>query len=633
RESSVRFNTGGSGSFVSSEGLILTNHHVGAGIIAALSTAEEDLIQDGFVAATREAERPCRDLELNVLVSIRDVTDEVEAVVSGDGDEAVMQRRAAMAKLEAVPEGKRDRLRRDVVTLYKGGAYHLYEYRRYTDVRLVMAPESAVAAFGGDADNFEYPRYCLDFCLFRAYEDGKPVRVEHFLKWGASGAQDGELVFVSGHPGSTNRALTHAQVKRMRDVRTPYSLERLKRREVLLSAWSARDLENRRRAKGRLIGTQNGRKALDGRLAGLLDPGFMAGHLQAEQAFRERLSEVDGGEEAEAAFIEIEALMERQQKDGFRGALIGGGDGFGCDLFWLARDLVVAARERQKPDAERRSGFREADRVSLELGLFSEDPIYRNLNELLLGDSLTFFCEQLGSDDPTVVQVLAGRSPQARAAELVAGCKLDQVELRKRLYEGGMEAIQASTDPMIAMARALDEETELLQERWERDNEALKQAHARIAAARFAMEGESVYPDATFSLRLSFGKVSGIEDGDIPFNTNFGGLFAREEAQQSTPPFNLPERWKTAAVEGSVALNFISTNDITGGNSGSPVVNGAGELVGLIFDANLDGLTNDVAYDERRARAVSVDAAGILHSLDAVYQADHLVAELRGSGD
>jgi hypothetical protein len=635
RESSVRFSSGGSGSFVSSEGLLLTNHHVGAGIIASLSTAERDLIRDGFHARSREEELRCGDLELNVLLSIRDVTAEVQAAVTDDLDAeaAMMKRRAVIAKLEAVDATESARLRRDVVTLYQGGAYHLYEYRRYADVRLVFAPENQAGAYGGDADNFEFPRYCLDFCFFRAYEEEKPARVQDFLQWSAGGAQENELVFVSGHPGSTNRGLTHAQVRAMRDVGMPFRLEMLKRREVLLAAWGSRDLENGRRAKRPLIGIQNGRKATDGRLAGLLDPEFMKSHRAAELAFREQLGESALGKDAEEAFVEIEKLVARQQQDGLRGALLGGGAAFDSDLFSLAQTLVRVADERAKPDEERRSGFRDADRVSLELRLFSEDPIYKDLEELCLADSLSFMCEKLGSDDPTVVRVLAGKSPRARARELVLGCGLDKVKLRKSLYAGGDIGIKASTDPMVDLVRSIDGEIQELRERYEQDAEILKQCHERISRARFALDGETGYPDATFSLRLSFGKVSGIKEDGIPFRTTYEELFAREKSQLSTAPFDLPERWMAAEgkIDGDVGLNFISTHDITGGNSGSPMVNRSGELVGLVFDSNLDGLTNDVAYNETRGRAVSVDSAGIMHALEVVYEADELVGELKDS--
>ncbi len=632
RISSVRFNNGGSGSFVSPDGLILTNHHVGAGIIASLSSAERDFMTDGFLAREKSQELPCNDLELNVLMAIRDVTAEVQAAVTETmpTEEAVAARRAIITKLQEVAPEETATKRRDVVTLYQGGAYHIYEYRRYSDVRLVFAPERQLGAFGGDPDNFEFPRFCLDCCFFRAYEDGKPARVENFLKWNRSGAKDGELVFVSGHPGTTNRELTQAQVKRMRDFTTPYTLERLNRKEVLMAAWSAKDRENHRRALDSLVGVQNGRKARSVSLHGLLDPGFMVKRGAAEDRFREILKSNPSSSAVESAFGMIETEVGKDEASQLRAALLVKGDGFDSELFTNARTLVQAGDEYLKPDQERLPGYSEARRKTLELGLFTDDPIYKDFETLRLADSLAFLCNKLGSDDPTVKAVLDGKSPATRAVELVQGSGLEDVGLRRKLYEGGEAAMDASTDPLILLARVLDAETRRLHKQEEASDETIEQAHAKIAKAKFALGGDSQYPDATFSLRLSIGRVVGIAKAEVPFRTDFAGLFSRSDLQGGSPPFDLPARWKEkrAAIDGKVALNFISTNDITGGNSGSPVVDRNGELVGLIFDGNFESLVNDFAYDETSARAVSVDSAGILEALDKVYRATNLLDEL-----
>lgn len=632
QKSSVRFNTGGSGSFISKNGLLLTNHHVGAGIINSLSTAEKNLMADGFLAQDQSQELPCNDLELNVLMSIRDVTAEVEAVVTEkmSTDEAVAARRAIIAKLQEVPSGETARKRRDVVTLYQGGAYHLYEYRRYSDVRLVFAPERQLGAFGGDPDNFEFPRYCLDCCFFRAYEDGKPAVVENYLKWNRAGAKDGELVFVSGHPGTTNRELTQAQVERMRDNGLPYFLEKLNRKEVLLSAWSEKDKENKRRALGALVGTQNGRKARTASLAGLLDPKFMEARAKAENDFRESLK-ATSNEAADEAFAIIDKEINKNDDTRLRASLLVRGDGFDSSLYSIARTLVQVADESLKPDAERLAGFNEARRKILELGLFSDDPVYKDFEILRLTDSLTFLCNKLGNDDATVEAVLQGLSPAMRAEQLVTGCGLEDVAKRKTLYAGGKAAVDASTDPMIQLARMLDAEIRQLRKFDEESDEIIKQAHAKIGKARFALAGESRYPDATFSLRLSVGRVAGVAAQQVPFHTTYDGLFARSEKQDGKPPFDLPERWKEKrdSIRNDVAMNFISTNDITGGNSGSPMVDKNGELVGLIFDGNSESLVNNVAYDEAAARAVSVDSGGIWEALDKVYGAKNLLDELK----
>jgi hypothetical protein len=633
QKSSVRFNNGGSGSFVSRDGLILTNHHVGSGIIASLSTAEKNLMTDGFLAREKTQELACNDLELNVLMSIRDVTAEVNAAVTETmtPEKAVAARRAIITNLQEVPPEETTTKRRDVVTLYQGGAYHLYEYRRYSDVRLVFAPERQLGAFGGDPDNFEFPRYCLDCCFFRAYEDGKPAHTENFLKWNREGAKDGDLVFVSGHPGTTNRELTQAQVKHMRDSALPYGLERLNRREVLLSAWSAREKENKRRALGSLVGTQNGRKARTASLNGLLDPAFMETREKAESKFRETLREDPSWTGAEAAFGIIENEIKKDDASRLRVSLLVKGDAFDSTLFGIARTLVEAGDEYLKPDKKRLPGFTEARRKTLELGLLSDDPVYKDFETLRLADSLAFLCNKLGSDDPTVKSILAGKSPAKRAEELVIGSALEDIALRKALYDGGKAAIDASLDPMILLAKTVDEEIRRLQKLDEQSGEIIKQAHAKIAAARFSLAGESQYPDATFSLRLSFGRAAGIATGGVPFHTTYDGLFSRSQHQDGAPPFDLPERWKEkrGSIHKDTALNFISTNDITGGNSGSPVVNRNGELVGLIFDGNFDSLVNNMAYDETTARAVSVDSAGILEALGKVYAAENLLNELK----
>lgn len=632
QKSSVRFN-GGSGSFVSKDGLILTNHHVGAGIIASLSSAEKNLMTDGFLAREKSQELACNDLELNVLMSIRDVTAEVNAAVTGamTTEEAVAARRAIIAKLQEVVPAETAAKRRDVVTLYQGGLYHLYEYRRYTDVRLVFAPERQLGAFGGDPDNFEFPRCSLDCCFFRAYEDGKPARTENFLKWNRDGAKDGELAFVSGHPGTTNRELTQAQVKHLRDISLPYSLERLNRKEVLLSAWSAMDRENKRRALGPLVGTQNGRKARAASLNGLLDPAFMANRAKDEEQFRNTLRANKMWAAAEAAFVTIEKEIAKDAAARLRASLLVKGDAFDSTLFGVARTLVQAGDEFLKLDAERLPGYSEARRKTLELHLFSDDPVYKDLEILRLADSLTFLCNKLGSEDPTVMAVLAGKSPAKRAEELVNGCGLEDIPRRKAMYEGGKAAVDASADPMVLLARMLDAETRRLQKQDEESGEVLKQAHAEIAKARFALAGDSQYPDATGSLRLSVGRVTGITPGGVPFHTTYRRLFSRSESQAGAPPFDLPERWKEkrGSIGQDVAMNFISTNDITGGNSGSPVVDRNGELIGLIFDGNFDSLVNNMAYDETTARAVAVDSAGIWEALEKVYQATNLLNELK----
>ncbi len=633
-KSSVRFNSGGSGSFVSADGLVITNHHVGADDLQKLSSAEHNYLRDGFSAATPEAELKCVDLELNVLQSIEDVTGQVNAAVDADlsADKAAEARRAAIAAIEKGSLEKTG-LRSDVVTLHQGGAYHLYRYKRYTDVRLVFAPEQQIAFFGGDADNFEYPRYNLDVCLFRAYENGKPAHIENFLRWSAQGAADGELTFVSGHPGHTDRQLTLAELKFLRDVQFPYTLARLKRLEVLLGNWSARDGENARRARDDYFYIQNSRKAYDGEMAALQAPALFAAKATGEHALG-NAAEVAGSLARVAASVEQQKeLMVRQRLlDGRRHEVLFAPDAFWCDSFALARTLLRTPVERAKPDGERLEEYSDAARESFELALFTEKPIHSDLETLKLADSLGLLAEQFGHDDPFVQQVLAGKSPRQRAYELISGTKVRDVAFRRELYAGGAAAVAAAKDPLIELARLVDPAAREVRKRWEEIGEVKQQAHAVLERARFAQRGTGAAPDATFTLRLSYGVVKGYTESGkaiAPF-TDYAGLYARSAAHEGREPFDLPARWveKRSALDLAVPFNLVSTHDIIGGNSGSPLVNRAGEFVGIIFDGNLQGLILAFAYDEVEARAISVDSRGILEALRKVYGVEALVEEL-----
>jgi hypothetical protein len=633
QKSSVRFNSGGSGSFVSEDGLVLSNHHVGADALQKVSSAQKNYLRDGFYARSQAEEIPCVDLELNVLQSIVDVTERVNAgVTTGlSPDEAVKARRRVMAAIEKESLDATG-FRSDVVTLYQGGAYHLYRFKKYTDVRLVFAPEQQVAFFGGDPDNFEYPRFDLDICLFRAYEDGKPVKVPHYLKWSKSGAAEGELTFVSGHPGRTERLLTVAELEYLRDRQYPISLAYLKRREVLLRSWSERSGENARRAKDELFGIQNSRKARDGGHAGLYDPALMESKRQQEKALRMKFAANPAFASAAGAYDRIQQAQSFIARYERRHRLLEAGQAFQSELFDIAHILVRAAEEYPKADGERLREFAEAGRASLEMGLFSDKPIHNDLEILNLADSLTYLSEQLGAEDPVVKKVLAGKSPRARAAELITGSRLRSVDERRRLYKGGMLAIAASDDPLILVAKSVDAEAREVRQLMEAQAEIKKQAHAAIASARFALEGKGQYPDATFTLRLSYGVVKGYtsQGKAIPATTSLGGIFERSAEMEGRPPFDLPERWqkKRRALHSDAPFNFVSTHDIIGGNSGSPVVNRNGEFVGIIFDGNIESLVLGFAYEETQARALSVHSAGILEALRSVYSAKPLVEEL-----
>lgn len=636
QRASVRFMAGGSGSFVSPDGLVMTNHHVGADALQKLGTKEHNYYRDGFLAKSREDELKCENQELNVLMSIEDVTEQVNAAVKPDMSpaDAARARQAVIAGIEKESFDKTG-LRSDVVTLYQGGQYHLYRYKKYTDVRLVFAPEQQIAFFGGDPDNFEYPRYDLDACFFRVYEDGKPAKTPNYLKWSASGPKENELVFVSGHPGKTDRSATVAELEFMRDRDMPSRLQRINRWEVLLSSWSDRAEENARRAKELLFSIQNSRKARNGMLAGLLDPELLAKKQAQEKSLKEKVASDPSLAAAKSAWdriAEAEKVREKHLRDY---VVLEGGAGFFCQLFDIARELLRAAEELPKPNADRLREYRDSNLDSLKQQLFSEEPLYNDFEELKLADGLTYLCEQLGYESALVQKVLNGKSPRQRAAELIRNTKVKDVAFRKKLFDGGRQAVEAAQDPLIEVARIVDADARAVRKIMETQvDEVKKQAHAQIAKARYAVEGDSVYPDATFTLRLAFGTVKGYEQSGekIPFETKIAGLYERAREQGERPPFDLPKSWKERKnkLDLNTPFNFVCTADIIGGNSGSPVINRNAEVVGLIFDGNIQSLVLDFAYSDQQARAVSVHSQGILEALRKVYDANALADELTG---
>ena len=635
QRSSVRFNSGGSGSFVSADGLVLTNHHVGADALQKLSTKGKDYVADGFYAKTRAEEIKCLDLELNVLMSIEDVTPRVVAAVRPGSSlaEAEKARRAAMNTIEQESLEKTG-LRSDVITLYHGGLYHLYRYKKYTDVRLVFAPEVSVAFFGGDPDNFEYPRYDLDICFFRVYENGKPAKIEHYLKWRRAGAADGELVFVSGHPGKTDRLDTIAHLELLRDATLPAILGRLFRHEVLLRTYSERSDENARRAQEELFNVQNSRKAQLGRLDGLQDPAVLGAKRDEERSLKAAVAaDPQWQRTAGPAWDEVARAVETLRKIQKPLSLLEQGDAFHTRLFQIARMLVRLTEESGKPNGERLREYRKSNLESLQQMLFSEAPIYDDLETIKLADSLSMYMEQVGADDELLRKVLAGKSPRERAAGLIAGSHLKDVAVRRRLADGGRAAVEASGDPMIALARLVDGPArEVRRIREEQVDEPMRQAYGKIAKARFAVLGIAVYPDATFTLRLAFGVVQGYTElgRQIPAWTTLGGAFQHALDHGNREPFALPPRWLDgkARLDLDTPFNFVSTADIIGGNSGSPVVDRKGEFVGIIFDGNLESLVWDFAYTEKQGRALAVHAGAIEEALRKLYGAASLADEL-----
>ncbi len=627
RLSSVRFNSGGSGSFISSTGLVLTNHHVASDTLQKLSTPERNLIDDGFLAQSTDEELKAPDLELNQLVSIEDVTARVNAAVQADisAEESAKQRRAVIATIEKESLDKTG-LRSDVITLFGGAKYHLYRYKKFTDVRLVWAPETAAAFFGGDADNFEYPRYNLDATIMRVYEDGKPAKLANYLKWNRDPIEDGELVFVSGNPGRTQRIFTVDALKYLRDDRLPYVLDYLRRNEVLMQQFSLGGTESTRRARDELFGVQNARKAYTGMLAGLQNPETFAVKQQLEQEMIDQLQADPKLRSLASAWEQVKQAQEEKRK------LLGQTAAFRSSLYEIASDLVLIAAEDTKPNEERLSGFTEAARESLLRSLLSTAPIYDDLEQVKLADGIARLVEKRGGDDELVVTVLDGKSPRERAAALVSGTKLQEIDERQKLLDGGQAAIQASTDPLIQLALVMEPEYRRLRTANEEIEETERQAYARVNEATAAIKGTGGYPDATFTLRLAFGAVKGYEEDGrtIESTTDFAGAYAHAAEHKGQADFSLPESWIKAKdrVNMKTQLNFVCTADIIGGNSGSPVVNRDGDLVGLIFDGNIQSLTSDYLYSDQQARAVSVAGVGILEALRSIYGASDLASEI-----
>lgn len=638
RLSCVRFGLHGSASIVSANGLVMTNHHVGSDQLLKLSTSERDLMKTGFYAASPELELRCPDLTVSVLQSIEDVTERVDAAASDQAKPAVANaaREKVIGEIEA--ECKRETgLVGEIVTLYHGARYHLYRYKNYTDVRLVMAPEQQVAFFGGDNDNFEYPRFNLDVSFFRIYEDGSPLQATHYLRWSKRGVSEGDLTLVAGHPYRTRRLYTVAHLEFLRDVSYPTILRRLWRREVQLSVFSGRSAEHRRMANGDLKGAQNSRKAFTGSLAGLIDPSLFQKRVDEEKLLKEAVAadqvwrkrwgraweRLAAAQAAHAAIYERYTAMEGRRRV------------FRSDLLDIARTLVRMVVEKAKPDAERRERFREANLARLEQELYSTAPIEVPLEVHRLASGLSYFAETYGGRDRMTRVLLGGRGPVERARSLVKGTSLFDIGVRRQLAEGGTRTIELSSDPMIRLAVNLEVEVEALHRRYKNEVESVERlAYADISAAKFALHGDLIYPDATGSLRLAYGRAIGYREGDldVPWQTTLAGLYQRRNERGGVPPFDLPARWleRKHRLELATPFNFITDVDVIGGNSGSPVLNRVGEVIGLVFDINLYALAWDTMYTGDRARTMAIDARAIIEALRKIYDAGTLADELVG---
>ncbi len=629
--SSLRVGGGCSASFVSPQGLMMTNHHCSMGCFEELSNPQRDILRSGFLASDRGSELRCTTMELSQLLSVEDVTARITEATRGLADQQFGHAlKAEMSKIEKSCADS-TKLRCEVVTLYHGGKYHLYRYKRYTDVRLVFAPEAQIAQFGGDPDNFNFPRYALDVTFFRVYERDKPVQPTDYLQFSPKGIAEGDLVFAAGHPGSTQRLLTVAQLEFLRDVQRPDRLLYLAELRGQLTQFSKRGPEQKRMAAELLYFVENSFKALSGEQQALLDRDFISGKRAAEQALRSQVAKnpewqkLYGG-----AWDALAKAQEEGRKHWVTYSLLEKGRGFQSELFAYARTLVRAAVERKKPSEDRLREFRDSALPVLTNRLFGHHVLYPQVEELTFTYSLTKLREAMGPDHPLVKKLFGQYSPEEIAHNLVSNSHLGESAMRKQLWDGGAAAIAASSDPMIKFARAVDEDARAIRKQYEDEVESAVDKNSELVAkALFTVQGSTIYPDATFSLRLTFGQVRGFKDPwrEVPAVTTLRGAFERHTGRE---PFVLPQSWLGAKgrLKLDTPLNFASTLDIIGGNSGSPALNQSGQVVGVVFDGNLHSLGGAYYFDDAVNRAITVHSAGILETLRVIYNAITLAKEL-----
>jgi Peptidase S46 len=625
---------GGTGSFVSADGLVITNHHIGEGQLHTLSTRQHDYEENGFYAPTLHAELPCEGLEMLVLQHTENVTARVIAAVEPGATPE--QADAAHKAVEAAIEKEsfdRTGLTSEVVTLFGGARYDLYQYKKYPDIRLVFAPDRQMASFGGDPDNFDFPRFDLDVCFFRVYDHGKPLQTSDYLKWNDAGPARDELVFVAGHPGASQRLVTMDELAYQRDFRLPLAVAEFDRIEHALTVFSNTSAEHAREAGEALTSIANGRKAYHGFLNGLRTPGILDEKANREKEFRDLL-EYRPMHDAPATQKAYDDISQAVKADRGNYQAYQNHERFAnrSDLFNLARTIVRAAAERARPNGQRLPAYRESALPSLEFRLFSGRPYYPDLETFFLADSLSELVAQFGADDPLVKKLLAGKSPHDRAAELVRGTKLEDVHFRKKIYAGGESAPAQSGDPLLELAALMDPAARAARKIDDEDEEIKRRAYATIHTTQVRYGMAPSYPDATGSLRLAFGTVTGYEQEGHAVEpwTTFAGLYARSAEHHDRAPFDIPRAWSedTARLNPATPFNFVTTADILGGNSGSPVVNRTGEFVGIIFDGNRYSLAGRYVYDPRKNRSVAVDSAGIVEALRKVFHADALIKEI-----
>jgi hypothetical protein len=622
-----------SASFVSSRGLVMTNHHCGRECTASASTPDSNYIQTGFAARTIADEKKCAGLYVDQLQSIQNVTDRVRAAITGRTPaEQAAQRTAVISQIQTECN-QQTQLNCQVVSLYNGGIYSVYRYRRFNDIRLVMAPEADIAFFGGDPDNFTYPRYDLDLTLLRVYENGQPYAPTDYLRWSAAGAGENELVFVVGNPGSTGRLNTIAQMEYLRDVGYPGSLAAYKRALAIYAELARTDTSAARRYQNDVFGVANSQKAVTGYRAGLLDTASMAKKRAFEQEFRARIA-ADPRLQAQYGSSFDEIARAQREIATFSPELRYRGFGGGSTLLQLAAGLIRVASESGKPDSARLAQYRGAGLTNIRNQLTQPLPIDTAYERLAIAAQLRAAQSDLKANDPFLRAALNGRTPEAVAADLVRNTRVGDVAFRQSLLQGGTAAVNSSTDPLIVWARGVDPLAREVTARATALTAIITANSEKIGQALFAAYGTALPPDATFTLRISDGVVKSFpSNGTIaPYKTTFYGLYERSAAFDDKDPFKLPQRWvqRKGSLDLTTPYNFVSTNDIIGGNSGSPVVNKNAEVVGLVFDSNIEGISNRFIFSSEIGRTVSVHSAGIVEALRKMYDGSRIADELTG---
>ncbi len=628
--SSVRFNDGGSGSFVSDQGLVLTNHHVAMGQLQKISGNKSDYVKNGFLAKTKKEELKCPDLELNILIEIEDVTKIVKDYIKGIDSHHLLEskRKEIFSKLEN-NSYKKTGLRSDVVELYHGGEFWLYKYKKYTDIRLVHSPELQAAAFGGDSDNFQYPRYALDYAFFRVYENEKPIKSNYHLKWNRNGGKEGELLFVSGHPGSTDRQKTLSEILFLRDHSFPEYLKILEEKLISMKDYSHRGKEEERRAKGSILGIENSIKAIRGEYEALLHPETIQSIQNNENQLKEIVNKDNElKEKYGSTWDTIENLQKKmveRKKEMYYQKVSG-------ELTSLALSLIRYEMEIKKPNEERYEEFRDSSLESTRLHLLTSAPIYKDKEIVTISKSLEISKKELPSDNLFLKEAIGNQEIFPLVKSFIESTKLDNLEFRKSLVKNP-EQILNSSDPLLKWMRNLEPIYRSNREWIEKEIETvLSTEGGKLSDLRFKVHGRNTYPDATFTLRLSLGKIQSYEvDGwKVPAFTNFYGLFERAEGFSHLKDYHLSEKImkQREKIDLSTKINFCSTHDITGGNSGSPVLNTKGEIVGLIFDGNAYSHSLSYAYTDMKARSVSVHTQGIEEALKVIYKAKNIINEL-----